>query len=64
MLTTFSGTVGGQLRQVLLYMVMSRDQITGRSHNIKTDNSPCGWVEQCRYLGKALTNKNSMQGKN
>jgi hypothetical protein len=46
------------------YMAMSRDQITGRSHSIKTDNSPCGRVEQCRYLGKTLTNKNSMQGKN
>jgi len=50
MLTTFSGTVGGQVRQVLLYMVMSRDQNAGRSHNIQMDNNSLERVEEFKYL--------------
>ena len=42
------------------YMVMSRDQNAGRSHNIKIDNSCFERVEQIKYLGKTLTNKNSI----
>jgi len=33
------------------YMVMSRDQNAGRSHDIKFDNSCFERVEQFRYLG-------------
>ena len=33
----------------------------GRSHNIKTDNSPFEWVEQFKCMGKTLTNQNSIQ---
>jgi hypothetical protein len=33
------------------YMVMSRDQNAGRSHNTNTDNSPFESVEEFRYLG-------------
>jgi len=29
------------------YMVMSRDQDAGRSHNVKTDNSSCERVFKC-----------------
>jgi len=43
------------------YMVMSRDQNAGRSHNIKTDNSFCERVEEFKYLGTALTHQNSIQ---
>ena len=43
------------------YMVMSRDQNAGRSHDIKIDNSCFERVEQFRYLGRALTNQNSIQ---
>ena len=43
------------------YMVMSRDQNAGRSHNIKTDNSSFVSVEQFKYLGTALRNQNSIQ---
>ena len=32
------------------YMVVSRDQNTGRSHNIKTDNSSFERVEEFKYL--------------
>jgi uncharacterized protein YifE (UPF0438 family) len=32
------------------YMVMSRDQNTRRSHNIKTDNSFSKSVEEFKYL--------------
>ena len=46
------------------YMVMSRDQNAGRSHDIKIDNSCCERVEQFRYLGRALTNQNSIQEEN
>jgi hypothetical protein len=40
------------------YMVMSRDQNLGRSHNILTDNSSFQKVEEFRYLGTTLTNQN------
>ena len=43
------------------YMVMSRYQNAGRSHNIKTDNSSSGKVEKFRYLGTTLTSQNSFQ---
>ena len=42
-------------------MVMSRDQIAGRSNNIKTDNCSFERVEDFKYLGTALTNQNSVQ---
>jgi hypothetical protein len=43
------------------YVVMSRDQNAGRSHNIKIDNSSFERVEQFIYLGINLTNQNSIQ---
>jgi len=43
------------------YMVMSRDQNIGRSHIVKTDNSSFERVEEFKYLGKTLTNQNSIQ---
>ena len=42
---------------------MSRDQIAGRSHNIKTDNSSYERAEEFEYLGTTLTNQNSIQEK-
>jgi hypothetical protein len=39
---------------------MSRDQHTGRNHNIKKGNNPFEMVEQFRYLGTNLTNQNSI----
>jgi len=46
------------------YMVMSRDQNAGRSHDIKTDNICFESVEWFRYLGTTLTNQNSIQAEN
>jgi hypothetical protein len=43
------------------YMVMSRDQNAGRSHNINIDNSSHERVEEFKYLGTTLTNNNSIQ---
>ena len=43
------------------YMIMSRDQNAGRSHSMKTDNSSIERVEEFKYLGTTLTNKNSIQ---
>ena len=43
------------------YMIMSRDQNAGRSHNIKYNNSYSKRVEQFKYLGTNLTNPNSIQ---
>ena len=40
---------------------MSGDQNAWQSHNIKMDNSFFERVEQFTYLGKTLTNKNSIQ---
>ena len=42
-------------------MIMSRDQNAGRSHSMKIDNSSIERVEEFKYLGKTLTNKNSIQ---
>ena len=43
------------------YMIMSRDQNAGRSYSMKTDNSSIERVEEFKYLGTTLTNKNSIQ---
>jgi len=43
------------------YMIMSRDRNAGRSHSMKTDNSSIERVEEFKYLGATLTNKNSIQ---
>ena len=43
------------------YMVISRDQNAGQSHSIKTDNSSFERVEEFKYLGRTLTNQNSIQ---
>ena len=42
-------------------MIMSRDQNAGRSHSMKIDNSSIKRVEEFKYLGTTLTNKNSIQ---
>ena len=43
------------------YMIMSRDQNAGRTHNIKTDNSSFERVEEFRCLETTLTNQNFVQ---
>jgi hypothetical protein len=43
------------------YMVKSRDQIAGRSHNIKIDNSSFERMEEFKYFGTTLTHQNSIQ---
>ena len=43
------------------YMVMSRDQNAGWSHNIKIDNNSFERVKQFIYLGTILTNQNLIQ---
>jgi len=40
---------------------MSRDQNAGRSHSMKIDNSSIERVEEFKYSGKTLTNKNSIE---
>ena len=40
---------------------MSRDQNAGRSHSMKIDNRCIERVEEFKYLGTTLTNKNSIQ---
>src|SRR5215469_3014566 len=40
---------------------VSRDQNAGRIHSMKTDNSSIERVEEFKYLGKTLTNQNSIQ---
>ena len=46
------------------YMIMSRDQNAGRSYSMKIDNSSIERGEEFRYLGKILTNQNSIQEEN
>jgi len=42
------------------YMVMSRDQNAGRIQSVRIDNSTFERVEEFKYLGKTLTNNNSI----
>jgi len=42
------------------YMVMSRDQNAGRIHSVRIDNITFERVEELKYLGITLTNKNSI----
>ena len=42
-------------------MVKSREQTAGLSHTMKADNSSIERVEEFKYLGKTLTNQNSIQ---
>jgi len=44
------------------YMVLSRDQNSWPSHNIKTDNSTFESVEHFEYLGKTITYQISILG--
>ena len=43
------------------YMVTSRDQNAGQSHNIKSDNTSFERLEEFRFLETTLTNQNSIQ---
>ena len=43
------------------YMLLSRDQNVGRSHNIRNDNRSFERVEEFKYLGTTLTNQYSIQ---
>jgi len=43
------------------YMVMSRGQNAGGSHNIKINNSPFERVEEFTYFGTNLMDQNSIQ---
>jgi len=43
------------------YMVMSRDQNSGRSHSVRNDNSSLQRVEKFKYLGTTLKIQNSTQ---
>ena len=43
------------------FMVMSRDQNAGRSHNIKSDDSSFERVEEFKHLGTTLTDQKSIR---
>ena len=43
------------------YMVMSRDRNAGQGFSVKIDTSSVERVEEFKYLGKTLTNQNSIQ---
>jgi hypothetical protein len=43
------------------YMFMSRDQNAERNHSLKIDNISFERVEQFKYLGRTLMNKNPNQ---
>jgi hypothetical protein len=43
------------------FMVRCRDWKAGRGHSVKIDNSSIEKVEEFKYLGMTLTDKNSIQ---
>jgi hypothetical protein len=43
------------------YMVVSRDQNAGQSHNVKTGNRSFERMEQFKYLGTKIMYRNSIQ---
>jgi len=43
------------------YMVISRDQNGGQSHNLDTGNSSFETVEEFKYMGETLTYQTSIQ---
>jgi hypothetical protein len=45
----------------LKFMLMSRVENAGLGHSVKTDNSSIQSVEEFKYLGTTLTDKNSIQ---
>ena len=47
-------------RRTVFLMAMSREQTAGLSHTMKVDNSSIERVEEFKYLGKTLKNKNSI----
>jgi Na+-transporting NADH:ubiquinone oxidoreductase subunit NqrA len=47
-----------------MYMVMSRNQNAGQHHNIKIDSKSFERVEEFKYLGTTLTNRNSIHEEN
>ena len=44
-------------------MVMSRDRYAGRGQSVKIDNCSIERVEEFKYLGRTLTDQNSIQEK-
>jgi hypothetical protein len=42
------------------YMIMSRDRNAGRGDSVKIDNSSIERVEEFNYLGRTLTDQNSI----
>jgi len=42
------------------YTVMSRDQNAGRINNLRMENSTFESVEEFKYVGRTLTNQNSI----
>ena len=48
------------ITDITKYMLVSRDQNAGHSHNMKTDNRSFEMVEVFKYLGTTLTNQNSI----
>ena len=46
------------------YMVISREQKAGRSHNIKTGNKSFERVEEFKYFGTNLKHKKFYSGRN
>ena len=44
-------------------MVMSGEQTAGLSHTMTVDNSSIERVEEFKYMGKTLTNQNSIRKK-
>jgi hypothetical protein len=49
------------IKNVPVELVMFRDQSAGRGHSVKIGNNSFEKVEEFKYLGRTLTNQNSIQ---
>jgi len=52
---------GKRMKDYNTEKVMSRDRNVGRGHSVQIDSSSIERVEEFKYLGKTLTNQNSIQ---
>jgi hypothetical protein len=57
----YFGSVVVQVGRICSVKYENRGSNAGRDYSMKIDNSSIDWVEEFKYLGTALADKNSLQ---